>query len=238
MKKRSWVLLAGGAVLAAVLGAGVVMAQDGGSSSAGQSFLDRVAQKLGIDTPKLQQAITDARNDQINEAVQNGNLTQEQADKLRQRLDELPQDAPFPFKDVPDGGRGFAFKFGFGGPGRFGFGFGGQDLADYLGISQDQLMQELQADGATLAKVAEAHGKSRDDLKSHLLDPLNKKVDNAVANGDLTKERGDQIKQQASSHIDQLIDNTFPLKGRFHFHGDHGDENQEQEGTSTSAFRS
>ena len=40
-----------------------------------------------------------------------------------------------------------------------------QKFADFLGITLDQLKAELQADGATIANVAEAHGKSRDQLK-------------------------------------------------------------------------
>ena len=40
------------------------MAQSTGNST-GSTFLDRVAQKLGIYTPKLQQAITDTRTEDI-----------------------------------------------------------------------------------------------------------------------------------------------------------------------------
>ncbi len=61
--------------------------------------------------------------------------------------------------------------------------FGGVEesqLADFLGISQDQFRAELQADGATVATVAEAHGKSQDDLKAFLTDALTKNIPNTV----------------------------------------------------------
>ncbi len=61
--------------------------------------------------------------------------------------------------------------------------FGGlseSDLANFLGITQDQLLSELQADGATLATVAQAHGKSRDDLQTYLTDALTKNIPNTV----------------------------------------------------------
>jgi hypothetical protein len=69
------------------------MAQTPGAGT-GTTFWDRVAQKLGIDTPKLQEAVKSARTDQIDEAVQNGDLTQKQADALKQRLDQMPDDGP------------------------------------------------------------------------------------------------------------------------------------------------
>jgi uncharacterized protein YidB (DUF937 family) len=89
MRKRRWILAAAGAAVAIGVGVGAVMAQTG-SDAAGTSFLDRVAQKLGIDTPKLEQAISDARSDEIDQAVTDGDLTQEQAEALRQRLESAP----------------------------------------------------------------------------------------------------------------------------------------------------
>ena len=73
MRRRKWLIAAAGATLVVVLGAGAVMAQSPGHGI-GTSFLDRVAQKLGIDTPKLQKAITDTRNEDIDSAVANGDI--------------------------------------------------------------------------------------------------------------------------------------------------------------------
>ena len=56
MKRKWWIAGVAGAVVVALVGAGVVMAQTPtpGASGSSPSFLDRVAQKLGIETPKLQ----------------------------------------------------------------------------------------------------------------------------------------------------------------------------------------
>ena len=159
------------AVSAVLVGAGVVMAQTPTpGSGGGNTFLDRVAQKLGIESSKLQDAVTSAANDQIDQQVQNGNLTQQQADaKLKQGI----ANGQGPVVQRPGAGRGPGAK------GAFGFGFGlGQDetkLADFLGISTDQLKTELHAQGATLATVASNHGKTRDQLKTFI-------SDNATAN--------------------------------------------------------
>ncbi|TAK67425.1 MAG: hypothetical protein EPO22_02930 [Dehalococcoidia bacterium] len=201
---KKWILAVVAVAAIAVIGAGAVMAQTPGTGS-GKTFLDRVAEKLGIDTPKLQNAIKDARTDQIDEAVQNGDLTQKQADALKQKLDQMP----------PDKGD---FGFGFGhmkGPGPLGKGFGfdlngaADKLAGFLGISQDQLRTELSAGNASLASVAQAHGKSRDDLKTFIKDTAKSALDGAVKNGDLTQKQEDNALSTLDAHLDQLIDGKF-----------------------------
>jgi hypothetical protein len=173
---KKWILAFAGVAAVIAIGAGAVMAQTPQAGS-GTSFWDRVAQKLGIDTSKLTDAVKSARTDQIDEAVQNGDLTQKQADDLKQRLDQMPDGGPG-FPGGPKHG-GFPLMDGRG----FGFGFpdAAGKLADFLGISQDQLKTELQADNATLATVAEAHGKSRDDLKAFIRDNAKAKLDEATS---------------------------------------------------------
>lgn len=201
------------AVALAVIAGGAVLAQDSGNS--GTSFLDRVAARLGVDTPRLEQAIKDARTEQIDQAVANGDLTQAQADRLKERLDNLPADAPFL------GPRAFGGEFKLGRGSAFGFGICAganlDDLAAFLGIDAGQLRTELHADGATLATVAEAHGKSRDDLKTFLLGKVKERLDEAVANDRITQSRADEIYANTESNIDDLIDRELPAGGRFKF---------------------
>ncbi|MDP9236123.1 MAG: hypothetical protein M3P30_01765 [Chloroflexota bacterium] len=212
MKKKQWAIALGGALAVVVVGAGVVMAQTPapGSGTNGPSFLDRVAQKLGIDTGKLHDAIKGARTDQIDEAVANGDLTQKQADNLKNKIQNAPNGGGFGF---PGPGKR---EFRPGGKGVFGFGFGlgdaGQKFADFLGISTDQLATELHADGATLATVAGAHGKSRDDVKALITSTAKTQLDAAVANGDLTQKREDEALSNLNSHLDELLDHG-PGKG-------------------------
>ena len=208
MRKRTWLAIAaGGALLVALAGGGAFIAQAGDDD--GTSFLDRVAQKLGIDTPRLEQAIRDARNDEIDERVRAGDLTQEEADRLKERLDELPADAQFGF-----GGRFEGKGLPWGGPHGFGFGPGlihaPDAVAEFLGIEREQLFEELSAEDATLATVAEDHGKSRDELKAFLTRELKARLDEAVAGDDLTQERADEILERFNEHVDDLIDSGLP----------------------------
>ena len=64
-------------------------------------------------------------------------------------------------------------------------------LATFLGISQDQLKTELQAANATLATVAQAHGKTRDELKSFITSTAKTQLDQAVTNKKLTQQQAD-----------------------------------------------
>lgn len=219
MRKQPWIIGAAAALVLVVVGAGVVMAQtpDSGSSS-GTTFLDRVAQKLGIDTPRLRDAVTSARNDQIDEAVKNGDLTQKQADNLKNKIQNEPDEG------FGDRGFGRGKGFGFGFPGKFGLGLedGGQKLADFLGVSTDQLMTELRADNATLASVAAAHGKSRDDLKTFITSNAKSALDAKVQSSDLTQKQADEALSNLNSRLDGLIDSKFGLGkhgGGFRFGG-------------------
>ncbi len=224
MFKRKWLIAAAGAGIVVLLGAGAVMAQSATGNGSGSTFLDRVAQKLGIDTPKLQQAITDTRNEDVDTAVQNGDLTQKQADALKQRIQDMPG----------FGGRGFDGLRGFGhggpkgfGPGfEFGFGMGladaSQKFADFLGITTDQLKTELGADDATIATVAAAHGKSRDQLKAFITDGAKAKLDEAVKNGDLTQKHEDNALKMLSDHLNKLLDGKFSFFFRGGFGGHMG----------------
>lgn len=218
MRKRRWLMAAAAALAVIGVGAGVAMAQSG-DEGGGASFLDRVAQKLGIDTPKLEQALSDARSDQIDQAVTDGDLTQDQADRMKERLDALP-DGAF--------GGGFGLRFHRGHGKAFGFGllWPGigpgeihEKLAGFLGVSVEQLGAELSADNATLANVAEAHGKSRDELKTFIEGEAKTKLDKAVAAGDLTQKRAGEILTKLGERLDHMIDRDLPAFGK-HFRGE------------------
>lgn len=209
MKRRWWLAAVGGAALVAVVGAGVVMAQTpapGGGTAT--SFLDRVAQKLGITAPKLQSAITSASNDQIDAMVKAGKLTQQQADALKQRIAQ----GKGPGLGGPMFGRDFGREKH--GP-RLGFEMGAEmgKLASFLGISTTQLKTELAASNATLASVAQANGKSRADLKTFITTEAKARLDQAVKDGKLTQQQADSMLFMLTANLDTMIDHTMPHRG-------------------------
>lgn len=52
-----------------------------------QTFLSRVAANLGVDEAKLTEAIAQARLQMIDQAVEQGRITQEQADRMKQQIE-------------------------------------------------------------------------------------------------------------------------------------------------------
>lgn len=103
----------------------------------------------------------------------------------------------------------------FGTPGARAFfgGFNNSETADFFGISEDELRSELQADGATLGSVAEAHGKTRDELKTFLTDQLRKNTEQAVSDGRMTQDQADSMLQDMSSRVDDMIDGALRMGG-------------------------
>lgn len=225
MNKR-WLVVVGGIAVAGVLGAGVVMAQTPPAGTAsGTTFLDRVAQKLGIDTPKLQDAVTSARNDQIDEAVKNGDLTQQQADQLKQRAANEPDDGF---------GKAFGLGRGKGGPEfKFGLGLGAErdKLAAFLGISASELQTQLQAPNATLASVAQANGKSREELKTFISGEAKARLDQEVASGKLTQQAADQMLTKLNGNLDAMIDGTMGWGMKSRGHGPGNNESEQDDAT-------
>jgi polyhydroxyalkanoate synthesis regulator phasin len=170
------------AVAVAVLALGVVAI--GGAAAQEDdglvgSFLTRVAEKLGVSEDELQTAIDEARSETLDEAVAEGSLTEEQAERL--------QEGNFPFVG-----------------GRMGRGHVMDAAAEVLGMTQADLMEQL-TDGNSLAEVAEGQGMSVEDFKTALLDQVKAQLAELVTDGDLTQEQADDIFQRTEENIDDIV---------------------------------
>ena len=210
--QKWWIAAAAGLALVAMAGIAATSAQTGTSTPVtGTTFLQRLAGKLGLPVDTVRQAARDASTDEIDARVASGDLTQEQADAMKQQLATAPDD------QLLDGGHGGRHGGRHGGHGP-GFGVGDPDaLASFLGITADQLHTELEADGATLATVAAAHGKSRDDLKAYLTSQAKTHLDAEVAAGTLTQAEADQRLADKTANLDAVIDRSGGPRG------DHGE---------------
>ena len=179
---------------AVAVGGAVTSAQDGDGPVG--TFLSRVAEKLGISEDTLKGAMQETSVEMLDEAVAEGRLTQEQADQIKERAGE-------------DG-----LLFPFGGPRR---GFGApfvmpEAAAQALGITQDQLMEQLK-DGKTLAEVAEAQGMSVEDFQAALLTQVKAQLDALVADGKLTQEQADSVMQNTKDNIDKIVNSEGRMGG-------------------------
>lgn len=156
----------------------------------GQVFLDKLAALLNIDRSTLDSAIKDAGKQTADEAVRNGDMTQKRADTLKERID---QGKPGFF-----GGRGWCGMMG----SRIHRGFAAmawlngetvvKAVAEKLGMTADDLKAELKS-GKRLAEIAEDKNVSEQDLRAAVVDAVKPRLDEAVADGNLTQKQADQI---------------------------------------------
>jgi hypothetical protein len=66
---------------------GLTLAQEPQEQKASRSFIARVAEILGIEQQKLSDAILQAHLQMIDEALKQGRITQEQADRMKQQIE-------------------------------------------------------------------------------------------------------------------------------------------------------
>lgn len=213
-------LLAGGAVAVAIVAAvgGSALAQTptppaSGSPAIGtprptaqqrvDAFINALAAKLGKSPDELKNAIKAVEKDRVAQALQAGRITQDQANTLNQRIDQgqgLGLRGPGLGEIGPRG----AGKPGAGKPGA---GLRGElsGVAAFLGLQPQELKTQLGA-GKSLAQIAQAKGKSRDDLKSFLTNEAKTRLSAAVTAGRLTQAQADQMLAKMTANLDQMID--------------------------------
>jgi polyhydroxyalkanoate synthesis regulator phasin len=192
----------GAAALAGAISFGVVMAQGSGGSgssdhqAARQAYIDQLAQQLGIDSSKLTDAVRATDLAQIQQYLKDGKITQAEADALTQRINAA---ATPPF-GVPAHPHARQF-FQVGGVGDLG------DVAQFLNTDTTTIKDALKG-GQSLAQVAQAHGKTADELKTFLTDKATQRIKDAVADGKITQAQADTITSNLSSRLDKIINAT------------------------------
>ena len=156
-------------------------------------FLNQLAQNLGVSRSTLDTALKTTADQQVDKAVTSGTLTQAQATAIKQRI----ANGQFPL--------GFA---GFGGFGRGGHGMVGagvdlrQALATALGVSPAELQQDLK-NGQTITQIAQAHGKTAQDVQNAVVAAVKSNLDKAVQAGTLTQTQENNIVQKIQNGVAQ-----------------------------------
>ncbi|MGE3621880.1 MAG: hypothetical protein AB7L84_15605 [Acidimicrobiia bacterium] len=90
--------------------------------------------------------------------------------------------------------------------------------AEALGISEDDLRTALR-DGQSLAEVAEANGVDRQAVVDALVAQAEARLDDAVADGDLTDEQAASRKEDLAERIGSIVDGEGPFGGGGPGHG-------------------
>ena len=202
---RIAIIVASGALLAGGAGAAVAATSSDEAKEQEQAILDDAAGRLGTTPDKLRDALGAALDAQLDKAVEDGRLTQEQADEIKQRREE--SGAVLGFRDRHHGPDGPGDRIHHG-PGPHPVG-GFEDIAEALGISERQLANRLRA-GRTLAQIAKAEGKSLAEVEQAVREAMRARLEQAVKDGELTQAQADERLE----HLDRIGN----LRGGFHFH--------------------
>jgi hypothetical protein len=206
-------LVAASAALALVGGGGAAIAASDSRPSP-SSFLDSVAEHLGISREELDDATRAAAIDQVDAALEAGRITEEEAERLKERIDSGKVPAwfgPWFHAPRPDSGSAFDFRFEFGLGDRGGHGASAtlSTAAEYLGLNLDELGDRLE-EGETLGEIAKAEDKTVDGLVDALLAEARERLDEAVESGRLDEpERADEILERLESVIRDFVENGF-----------------------------
>jgi len=150
------------------------------------------AKQLGVTPTALSDALKQALMNRVDAAVAGGHLTKAQGDELKARI----RSGAVPF-------------LGFGPSGPHHFGEDLQVAADYLGVTTDELRSELES-GKTMAAIAKEKGKSVDGLVNALYNAEKKELDQAVADGRLTKDQEQAILPHIRDCITAKVNGAMP----------------------------
>jgi len=155
---------------------------------------------LAVQTEDGTDAATAAANEaavtrigeQLAPLVEDGTITQAQADAVAETLAE----------SFGGGPRGHHRRMHF-----------GAEVAEFLGIEPGALREALE-DGSTLAEVAEANGSSADAVIDFLVSQASERLDEAVAEGDLTQAEADEKLAEITEKVTALVNGEAPFRGR------------------------
>jgi hypothetical protein len=193
------------ALVVAVGAGGAIAASQLTPEQRSDAIVADAAEQLGVEASELDAALTKALQNQVDAAVADGRLTEEQGEELKERIAA---------GDVPLVGLGPG-----GGPG--GHGHHVLDLsaaADFLGLTESEVRTALHEDGQTLAEVAEAEGKSVDGLVAALVSAARERLDQAVEDGRLTEAQRTERLAELEERIRDVVENGLPQ--RFGFRGE------------------
>jgi hypothetical protein len=199
MKKRTKLAAGAGAAIAVVGAGGAIAATKLSPSQESKAVVEDAAKQLGVDPAKLSDALKQALENRIDEAVKDGSLTEEQGEAMKQRIEA----DDFPLFGGPLLGH----------PHRGGFGLHAlRDLdvaATYLGTTEAELRDALR-EGKTLADVAKDEGKPVDGLVDAIVAATTKRLDEAVADGRMTKAQRDEIAEGLKERTADIVNGRLP----------------------------
>ena len=143
-------------------------------------FMDKLASNLGIDEQKLDQSFKEAAKDTAEEAFKTGYLTNEQFDRIKNRLEHGKAGGIFgrPWAMVARMHQGSDAVF--------------DAMAKRLGETKQDLESQLSA-GKPLSEIAQEKGVSEEELRHTVVSTLKPRLDEAVKGGKITPKMAEAV---------------------------------------------
>lgn len=205
--RRIAALALAGGLLAGGTGAAIAAVSKDDGKQVEQAILDDAAKRLNVSPEKLRDALSEAQDAQLDQAVKDGMLTQKQADAIKARRKQSGRVLGGPF-GLRHHGHGAHFGV---------HALIVPDLAKALGITRAQLFEQLR-DGKSVADIAKANGKSLDDVRAAVKADAKRRAAKAVKEGDLTQKQADRF----LAHLDKMLEHIGEAPPRIFRHRHHG----------------
>jgi polyhydroxyalkanoate synthesis regulator phasin len=156
----------------------------------GDIFWSTLAAKLNVSQAALKAAVRDSAKAVVTEAVKAGKVSQDQADKLNQRIDKLPlNQVPFPITPSQRKAQADTLKVML------------DSAANTLGMPPAALVGQLR-DGLTLGQIAQQKGVDPNRVRAAMLSVPTARIDEAVKNGKLTQDKANELKAKLDKQVD------------------------------------
>jgi lambda repressor-like predicted transcriptional regulator len=174
--------------------------------------LAELARDRGKSVEGLKSELQDAIRKDADQAVEDGLLTKDQADRVAEKLsaavDELVETGRPPVGPAK--------------PGVLPGGPPGADLIgtaiEYLGMDAAEVREALR-DSKSLADLARDKGKSPEGLKNALRDAIRKDAHRAIEDGMLTREQADRLVEKFGNAVDKFVEGSLRSGFDFEFEG-------------------
>ena len=161
------------------------------------NFLSHVAANLGITLDQLKQSFKSAATDAVDEALANGKITQEQADKAKANIESgKPPGLRKLLGGGQHGGRSARLE-------RLRDGIV-KATATALNMTPEDLKAQLKS-GKSIADVA---GGNIAAVKTQILGDAKTKLDAAVAANKLTQEKADKALAALTNNLDKILNKS------------------------------
>ncbi len=156
-----------------------------------------LAQQKNVSADQVKSSVLSVVNTKLDQAVQNGTVTSQQASDLRNWLNGLPasdylRPGALAGLGARAGALGLLHDFGQVQSAAL------NATAQTLGMSSADLRSQLQS-GRSLSSIAQSHNVSADQIKTAVVNAVSAQLDQDVQNGNLTASQAQQVKDRLNA---------------------------------------